>query len=119
MNAFLYISGLLIGMAVFIYILSIQEKTKRKISQLTRKNKPEPIESYNMDIKTENIGFNKRPPLPPGTRICPLCGSSLEKYEGLYANKITRSDSAFIMIMGCKYCYKEPGKSSQHKQPAI
>ena len=116
MSIFLYISGLLIGIAVFIYILSIHEKTKEKISQLTEKNKPEP---HSINIKTENIGFNKRPPLPPGTRICPLCGSSLEKYEGLYASKIIRGDSASILIMGCKYCYKEPEKSSQYKQSAI
>ena len=116
MSTFLYISGFLIGLTIFVYILSIHEKTKEKILQHTKKNKPEP---HSINIKTETIGFNKRPPLPPGTRICPLCGSSLEKYEGLYASKIIKDNSASIMIMGCKYCYKEPGKSSRNKQSAV
>lgn len=116
MSAFLYISGLLIGIAAFIYMLSIYEKTKEKLSQPIDKNKSEPS---NTNIETGAIAFNKRPALPPGTRICPLCGSSLTKYEGLYANKTIRGDSASLIIMGCKYCYKESENSSQPKQSAI
>jgi hypothetical protein len=108
LSAFFYFSGLLIGIAAFIYILSIYEKTKIKIPRPVqdRANEPE-----NLKMETGNIAFNKRPSLPPGTRICPLCGSSLTKYEGLYASKTFRSDSASLIIMGCKYCYKEAGNS--------
>lgn len=113
---FLYISGLLVGIAAFIYILAIYEKTKEKISQGPDNNKPEPVK---VNIETGAIGFNKRPALPPGTRICPLCGSSLTKYEGLYASKTIRGDSASLIIMGCRYCYKESENSSQPKQSAI
>lgn len=103
MSAFLYISGLLIGIAAFIYMLSIYEKAKEKISTPVQGNRNEP---ENLKMETGAIAFNKRPALPPGTRICPLCGSSLTKYEGLYASKTFRGDSASLIIMGCKYCYK-------------
>jgi hypothetical protein len=108
LSAFLYFSGLLIGIAAFIYMLSIYEKAKVKISRPAQDFPPEP---ENLKMETGNIAFNKRPSLPPGTRICPLCGSSLTKYEGLYASKTFRGESASLIIMGCKYCYKEPGNS--------
>jgi len=113
---FLYISGLLIGIAAFIYMLSIYEKTKVKISRPVQGNQSEP---ENLKMETGTIAFNKRPPLPPGTRICPLCGSSLTKYEGLYAGKTIKGDSASLIIMGCKYCYKESENSAAPKKSGI
>jgi hypothetical protein len=40
-----------------------------------------------------------------------MCGSQLTKYEGLYASRINMTDSGKLMIMGCKYCYKEDKES--------
>ena len=109
MSTFLYLSGLLIGIAAFLYMLSIYEKAKIKISRPIQENSSDQ-ESLNME--TGNIAFTKRPLLPPGTRICPLCGSSLTKYEGLYASKTIRGDSASLIIMGCRYCYRESQNSA-------
>ena len=116
MNTFLYISGLLIGIAAFIYMLSIYEKAREKLSASATNKKSEPPA---LNIEDGTIAFNKRPALPPGTRICPLCGSPLTKYEGLYANKNIRGDSATLIIMGCKYCYKESENSSIPKKSLL
>ncbi len=116
MNTILYISGLLIGIAAFIYILSIYEKARVKLSSPVQEKKSE-VPSFNIEDGT--IAFNKRPALPPGTRICPLCGSSLTKYEGLYANKNIRGDSASLIIMGCKYCFKESENSAIPKKSQL
>jgi len=112
-NTFLYISGLLIGIAALIYMLSIYEKARGKISSPAQGKKNEPPA---VNIEDGTIAFNKRPALPPGTRICPLCGSPLSKYEGLYASKNIRGDSATLIIMGCKYCYKESENSTAPKK---
>ncbi len=114
MSLLIYFAGLLIGVSVFLYIYStIAEKTQSKAKNISKAPASQKI------IKTDgNISFNKRPPLPPGTRVCPLCGSSLTKYEGLYATKIKQSGIDKLLIMGCRYCYKEdedplkPKKSS-------
>ncbi|HPS56800.1 MAG TPA: hypothetical protein PK514_01735 [Spirochaetota bacterium] len=102
MEIFFYFAGLLLGICVFLYILSLLHTAKDKISGITS-TQPGPAEN----IEPGTISFRKRPALPPGTRICPMCGSPLTKYEGLYASKIDMTNSSKLMILGCKYCYRE------------
>ena len=58
-------------------------------------------------VEPENVGFRNIRSISPGERICPLCGSILTKYEGLYASKTIESSERKILIMGCKYCFKD------------
>lgn len=106
MEIIFYFAGLLLGICVFIYMLSMLQSAKDKISGI-KGRAPVPSEK----IEPGTISFRKRPALPPGTRICPMCGSQLTKYEGLYASRIDMTNSSKLMIMGCKYCYKEDKES--------
>lgn len=103
MEIFFYFAGLLLGICLFLYILSMLHTAKEKISGTGTGRQPSPAEQ----IEPGTISFRKRPALPPGTRICPMCGSALTKYEGLYASRIDMTNSSKLMIMGCKYCYKD------------
>ncbi len=103
MSAFIFIIGLAIGAAAFLYILSLVSDGMKKINHRgTGQGK-----TVKQNIEPDTIGFRGRKTVPPGTRICPLCGSELTKYEGLYASKIIEKSESKIMIMGCKYCFKE------------
>ena len=103
MSAFIFIIGLAIGISAFLYILSAISTGMKKIQQ------PQSVRSkiVQQNIQPDTIGFRGRKTVPPGTRICPLCGSELTKYEGLYASKIVEKSENKILIMGCKYCFKE------------
>ena len=103
MSSFIFIFGLLIGISVFIYIYSAVKEGRKKVSKLVSLKDKEVKEV----VEPENIGFRGIRSLPPGERICPLCGSILTKYEGLYASKIIEKSEKKILIMGCKYCYKD------------
>ncbi len=103
MDVLLYFAGLVIGVTVFLYIYSTVNSAKEKLA--AGKNPEEPLPSESIEPGT--IAFRKRPALPPGTRICPMCGSALTKFEGLYASRIDMANSSKIMIMGCRYCYKD------------
>ncbi|HNX25069.1 MAG TPA: hypothetical protein PKG60_13560 [Spirochaetota bacterium] len=103
MSVLIFIAGLAIGISAFLYILSAISGGMNKIkktgtgqSKVTKQN-----------IQPETIGFRGRKTVPPGTRICPLCGSELTKYEGLYASKVMEKSENKILIMGCKYCFKD------------
>jgi len=103
MSALIFIVGLAVGISAFLYILSAISAGKNKLTKsgavqnkITKQN-----------IEADTIGFRGRKTVPPGTRICPLCGSELTKYEGLYASKITEKSENKILIMGCKYCFKD------------
>lgn len=103
MSALIFILGLSIGITAFLYILSVITTGMKKIRQ--------PGSNYGkivkQNVEPETIGFRGRKTIPPGSRICPLCGSELTKYEGLYASKINENSELKILIMGCKYCYKD------------
>ena len=103
MSVLLYFAGLVIGIAAFLYVYALIADSKEKIKSLG--SSKEPVSVQNVDSGT--IGFRNRPALAPGTRICPLCGSSLTKYEGLYASKVMERGSEKLIIMGCRYCYRE------------
>ncbi|HOV09167.1 MAG TPA: hypothetical protein PK482_08660 [Spirochaetota bacterium] len=116
MSLLIYFAGLLIGVSIFLYLYSTIADKAERLKRPQSKNKTQ--SSQTIIQSNDTISFRKRPSLPPGTRICPLCGSSLTKYEGLYATKIKQNGTNKILIMGCRYCYKEdedplrPKKSS-------
>ncbi len=115
MDIILYLSGLLIGIAVFLYMYSLISGGKEKIKNLSSPKENIPIQR--MDSGT--VSFRNRPALPPGTRICPLCGSSLTKYEGLYASKTVERGKEKLMIMGCRYCYRENENPEKPKKSSM
>ena len=105
MSSFIFIFGLFIGIAAFFYLRSTITEGKEKISKaFSAKDK-----TAKEFVEPDKIGFRGIRLLPPGNRICPLCGSILTKYEGLYATKITDNSERKILIMGCRYCYKDNG----------
>ena len=112
MDILLYFAGLVIGICAFFYILSAIQAAKKKVAGMPGPSKPAPAAK----IEPGTISFRKRPALPPGTRICPMCGSSLTRYEGLYASRIDMKDNSRIIIMGCRYCYTEDEDSGKPRK---
>jgi len=103
MISFIFILGLLIGIAAFLYLYSTIKEGRKKVSKLFV-TKDKLTKEY---AEPEKLGFRGIKSLLPGERICPLCGSILTKYEGLYATKILENSEKKILIMGCKYCFKD------------
>lgn len=102
MTIFLYFIGLAAGAAVFIYIISLYNSGKKKVVGITKKKKEEkkpvvPQEQSKLPIFS----------IPPGERMCPLCRTTLSKREALYASRVFSEDTAKILILGCRYCYKK------------
>ncbi|MCP4133327.1 MAG: hypothetical protein GY754_20330 [bacterium] len=111
MTILLYFAGLIIAITAFLYFLSLYEDGKEKIGKLIG-SKPEPV------VEPRNV---VRPPLgsiPPGSRICPLCRSTLSKYEALYASQEESPTGVRILIHGCRYCYK-PDENPDRKKRSI
>ena len=102
MNLVIFIMGLIIGITAFFYMLSVISEGIKKVQK-----KPNKSRATEQTIAPENIGFRNRRLIPPGNRVCPLCCSELTKYEGLYATKIFENGEKKILIMGCKYCFKD------------
>ena len=102
MSALIFIAGLIIGITAFFYILSLISDGMKKTRKSGLKGK-----KTEQKIEPENIGFRNRRLIPPGTRVCPLCCSELTKFEGLYATNIYENGEKKILIMGCKYCFKD------------
>ncbi len=103
MNVLIFITGLAIGVSAFLYLLSALSAGKKKLLS----SKTDQRHVVKQHIQPETIGIRGRKNIPPGSRICPLCGSELTKYEGLYASRIIEKSENKILIMGCKYCYKD------------
>jgi hypothetical protein len=103
MSTFIFILGLFIGIAVFIYLSSAFAEGRKKISEFF----PEKEKIAKEYVEPENIGFRGIRSISPGERLCPLCGSTLTKSEGLYATKIIDNYDKKLLIMGCKYCFKD------------
>jgi len=103
MSTIIFIFGLAIGVSAFLYLYPVITGGIKKI----QKTGPVRSKMVKQNIQPETIGFKGRKSYPPGTRICPLCGSELTKYEGLYASRITEKSENKILIMGCKYCFKD------------
>lgn len=54
----------------------------------------------------------------PRPRICPCCGTILERHEYLYASmsKTTDSSKNVVHIYGCRYCYLNMEKENESVQ---
>ena len=96
----------MIGIAAFLYILSAVSGGMKAVRRPAGPAKGQG-KTVKQNIEPDSIGFRGRFKVPPGSRICPLCGSELTKYEGLYATKIKDNSEYKILIMGCKYCFKD------------
>ena len=115
MDAIIYIAGLIIGVAAFLYVYSLVADGREKLKNPGTPKQDAPVQKMDSGAVT----LRNRPALPPGTRICPLCGSSLTKYVGLYASKVYERGSEKLMIMGCRYCYRENEDPDRPKRSAI
>jgi hypothetical protein len=97
----LYLAGLMIGAAVFFYLYSAIRSGKEKIDAYRGRKTP-PAPTVNPDF-IDYFSIKRS----PGTRLCPLCGRELTKYEALYASEVEEDGKKKILIHGCRYCYKE------------
>ncbi|HSV97285.1 MAG TPA: hypothetical protein VLM75_10165 [Spirochaetota bacterium] len=105
MQYLFYFVGFVIALAVFLYALNAYESGKRKLKEL--KSGPNKKDGgRTATIEPQDI-FLKKPRSHPGERMCPLCGSALTNYEALYAAPVKDGDGGKILILGCRYCYKE------------
>lgn len=101
MSEILYLIGLIIGATVFIYLYSSYQSGKEKLKEIReKKNPPE------QTVNPERVDYFSIP-RAPGTRLCPLCGTELSKYEALYASEVEEGGKKKILIHGCRYCYKD------------
>ncbi|MBN2079112.1 MAG: hypothetical protein JW838_09095 [Spirochaetes bacterium] len=101
MSALLYLVGLIIGATVFIYLYSAYQTGKEKLKESREEKRPEAP-----SVNPEAVDYFSIP-RAPGTRLCPLCGKELTKYESLYASETEEGGKRKILIHGCRYCYKE------------
>jgi hypothetical protein len=103
MSAFLYVSGLVIGIASFLYIGSFLRDTTETITKkdfflkLKAKHKKSRKDIF------KNSPINK---INPGLRMCPFCRVKLSRDEPLYASKVFDKNDKKLLIHGCKLCYK-------------
>jgi hypothetical protein len=101
MTVLLYVAGLVVGLACFMYFLHLYETGKEKVRTATgRKPAQAPAKE---NLSPNMVSFAA---MAPGERMCPLCRTKLSKYEALYASRMRFSDGDKIMIHGCRYCYK-------------
>lgn len=102
MTAFLYLAGLVIGAAVFIYLYATFQEGKDRLTRSSRDR----ADAARPELPAETVAVTglKR---PPGTRICPLCAKELTQYEALYASQVNDEQGSRILIYGCPYCYKK------------
>ena len=104
MTAILYIMGLGLGISAFLYFINGIDSGSRKIKEIKNKKNGNQTQKENSNIELENQSALK---IPPGTRICPVCRSPLEKWEPLYSSRIRGQSEEKIFIHGCSYCYKD------------
>ncbi len=107
MSEILYLIGLIIGATVFIYLYSTYQSGKEKLKEMReKKDAPETT------VNPERVDYFTMA-RAPGTRLCPLCGKELTKYEALYASETEEQGKKKILIHGCRYCYKENDKPKE------
>lgn len=114
MNILIFIAGLAIGISVFVYLLNAYERGKAKVKEIRLGKTPQ----RNSSVTAENIAVQTNLKRAPGERMCPLCRSSLSKYEALYASQVDTKWGPKIMIHGCRYCYKPDEDPDQVKKSA-
>lgn len=108
-----YILSFGLGVAVFLYLLSLYHHIKERPVESDTK---QPISK----TKHETIKTTPQPvePVHLKERTCPVCGSTLSRYEALYASKVVKG-STKILIYGCRYCYKPQEDPDKKKKSDI
>jgi hypothetical protein len=120
MTVILYLFGLIIGITAFLYIMSSINSMKDKSSLKNNANiKPESDPELTGKIEMNTSVKNKIKNSAPGERICPLCGTSLTRFEALYASHISTDKGKKILIYGCRYCYKPEENPEEEKRSSI
>jgi hypothetical protein len=114
MAALLYGAGLIIGITIFLYLYSSFQTGKEKLNQMKKPQKTEPITD-----EVENPHPSFRNNIPPGARLCPICGNALTKYEALYASHTDTTAGKKLLIHGCRYCYKPEEEEREISQQAM
>lgn len=104
MENLLYLAGLIIGIALFLYALSFYEESKEKIKKRLSDNRE-------VSINPQVISYQDKQEFPR-ERFCPICRAVLTRFEALYAFQIEDENEKKIMIYGCRYCYR-PDKESE------
>lgn len=114
MEYLLYLAGLIIGVALFLYGLSLYEDSKRRIKAMRSGEKPGE-KGIDRPVNPQEIAFSgmRR---APGERMCPICGTVLTRYEALYASQQENGAGKKILIHGCRYCYKPDEKADEEKK---
>ncbi len=112
MEALLYIAGLLIGLSLFLYMLSLYNAGKDKIKELKGKGSADKRASAVKPSYSDNIAADDLIKIPPGRRICPICREPLTRFEPLYASQVQKGTESRILIYGCNYCYKEEKRTA-------
>ena len=115
MTGLLYLAGLIIGFAVFMYLFSLYQSGKEKVQEWGEKKNGVSKEM----VEPDTITLKEKLTRAPGTRICPLCDSALTKYESLYATIQEDEGVKKILIHGCRYCYKPEENPDQEKKSAL
>lgn len=108
----LYILSFGLGIAVFLYSLSLYHQFKERPAKPgTKQPVPKPTQ--------DKIQFTPQSePVHLKERTCPVCGSKLSRYEALYASKVVKG-STKILIYGCRYCYKPEEDPDKKKKSDI
>ncbi len=101
MSIVLYSAGLIAGVSVFLYIYSLVNRPKEKAAKKNR------IPAGKTSGAGSAVKKHAIATIPPGERMCPLCRSTLSKSEPLYASRVEEKGEGRILILGCRYCYKD------------
>jgi len=111
MNLLFYLLGLLIGVAVFFYVLSLYHSGA---DALAARRAGKDGKNENVEIDAASLAM-RVPQVYPRDRVCPLCRAVLTKYEVLYATRHETPEGARILIHGCRYCYR-PGDENAARE---
>jgi hypothetical protein len=111
MNFLFYLIGLLVGVAVFFYFLSLYHSGA---DALAARRNGAPKKEGGMEIDAAALDPASQQAYPR-ERVCPLCAAVLTKYEVLYASRVETPGGDKILIHGCRYCHR-PGEENGAKQ---
>jgi hypothetical protein len=116
MDYVLTIIGLILGIALFLYLISALDSGKRALAQKKSAQKEELALSSEQPVRYRDEPSQGIPQaiqeLPDdlkdqlAQRRCPLCSKILMRDEPLYATHIEVAKEKKILIYGCPYCHK-------------
>jgi hypothetical protein len=116
MSSLITLAGLVIGIAVFLYLVNLLDAGKQKIKSINQKaagatpasestNPSADTQALNGHPLTRELSDDLKDRLPG--RRCPLCNKTLGRDEPLYATNIETAGAKKILIYGCQYCHKD------------